>query len=140
MLRSHIKTCLALMLVITAAAVFSPRAMAQNNDPKCCFYYVDIQGFDSSCFDIKLTTAWVPGPAITSASIPGNGFWSYPIGPPDFPPCPSAPLFRWASLDGGVTVAWFNNPATFKVNGCCFLMRVSFDINGCLVITIRPCP
>jgi hypothetical protein len=94
---------------------------------------VDAAGFNPACFPVKLTTRWTG--ILQTDVVPGNGVFTYNINP-----CPPVPAqFGWASLDGGVTTAWWNFPANFKVNGCCFTLRIATDAAGCIIVYMRPC-
>lgn len=136
MYRSIIKGALALAIVLLAVVAISERATAQVPIPNaCCTFTVDVAGFAATCFPVKLTTRWTGG--IQSNAIGGNGVFVLPI---TFAPCPPVPAqFAWASLNGGVTKAWFNFPANFVVNGCCFTLRIATDASGCIIVYMRPC-
>ncbi|HVZ38428.1 MAG TPA: hypothetical protein VHI13_04070 [Candidatus Kapabacteria bacterium] len=133
---SSILTALAVLVTLFAGA--GARAYAQQN-PACCSYSVDVSGIDPACFPFRVLTNWGPGFQDVQV-ITANGVTTYPIAPPNFPPCPPAPGFRWASLDNGTTLAAWNFPATTWIGRCCYLTRIAFDQNGCTYIYVRPCP
>lgn len=121
-------------LVLAMLAAFSRPTAAQQPLPNpCCTFTVDVAGFNPACFPVKLLTRW-SGQAQTDV-IGGNGVFVLPI-----IPCPPVPAqFFYASLDGGITQAWFNAPAKTVVNGCCFITRIGFDATGCIIVYLRPC-
>lgn len=133
MIRTLTRALLGFVLMIVATAAIGQHAAADPLPNKCCTYTVNVSGFDSSCFRVLLTTRW--SGVLQSDVIPGNGVFTFNINP-----CPPIPAtFFWASLDGGATQAEYNIPKNYKVNGCCFTIRIAGDINGCVVIYLRPC-
>lgn len=136
MIRTMTRAALASALMLAMLAIFSRQAVAQAPIPNaCCTYTVDVAGFAATCFPVKLTTRW--SGTLESVAIFGNGVTVQNI---TGVPCPPPPaLFAWASLDGGATQAWFNFPMNFKVNGCCFTLRIGVDAAGCIIVYMRPC-
>lgn len=134
MVRTITRVMLGLALVVAVLAVFSRQAIAQVPIPNaCCTYTVDVAGFKTACFPVKLQTRWTG--LLQTDVIPGNGVFVF-----NLIPCPPVPAqFAWASLDGGITLAWFNFPAKTVVNGCCFVTRIGVDAAGCIIVYLRPC-
>jgi hypothetical protein len=109
-------------------------AKAQQNQ-NCCTYTVDVANFAGTCFPFNVNTVWGNGfpPA---APIGGNGVTVHnlPWG------CPPSSVFFGASINAMFgPFASFNNPVQYNFNGCCGWVRIAFDQNGCVYITIRPC-
>ncbi|HVZ38426.1 MAG TPA: hypothetical protein VHI13_04060 [Candidatus Kapabacteria bacterium] len=125
-----------LIMSMVAFAAFTGTAMAQVPIPNaCCSFTVNAAGLPVGCTPFKLQTHWATG--TQNNSIPGNGVFTIPI---TFAPCPPPPAtFSWASLDGGITKAWFNFPATFHLGNCCYTVRIGTDANGCIVVFVRGC-
>lgn len=133
--RNVLSTFIALMAMMTITIVAGTNTARAQQNLNCCIYTVDVAGVSPSCFPIRLWTRWsngVFGPTIVNAN--GNFVFATPTPPP----CPPAATFIGASLAGpGGPYATFNNPVTFNVNGCCLIVRIGFDANGCLIIYIR---
>ena len=127
----------ALIGFIMAFAGTTHTAHAQQN-LNCCTYTVDIN-LPAACIGpgIKLWTRWstgVIGPQIFNA----NGVYVYATPAPGI--CPPASNFVGASLASALGPwAVFNGPLKFTVNGCCMMVRIGFDANGCTIIYVRPC-
>jgi hypothetical protein len=143
MTRRTIFSALVAIFVTTLAMIVAPgsSASAQQN-PNCCTYTVDIAGIAPTCFPFRLTTVWNCGGVKTFdfKTYLANGVYVEPLNPPGAPPCPPACKFAGAGLNGpGGPFATFNNPVRFNVNGCCMVVRIGFDANGCVTIFIRPC-
>ncbi len=136
MVRSFAKFFALFALVVATLAVIGQTARAQAPIPNaCCTFTVDVAGIAATCFPLKLTTRWTGG--IQSDPIAGNGVFVLPI---TFAPCPPPPAqFGWASLNGGATMAWWNFPMNFLVNGCCITARIGTDAAGCIIVYLRPC-
>lgn len=136
MRRTFLAALVAAFVALVAMVVTSERAAAQVPIANaCCNFTVDVAGFKPGCFPVQLTTRWTGW--IQTDVIAGNGVFVLPI---NVIPCPPAPAqFGWASLDGGLTLAWFNFPATTIVNGCCFTTRIGVDAAGCIIVYLRPC-
>lgn len=137
MFRSLMTRMLPLVMVLVAVTVFSERAVAQAPIPNaCCTFTIDAAGIPPGCFPVKLYTRWTGGSQ--SNPVFGNGVFVQPI---TFAPCPPVPpQFGYASLDGGVTKAWWNFPANFNLSpGCCITLRIATDAAGCIIVYMRPC-
>jgi hypothetical protein len=136
MTRRTLLSTLAAVIVglVMAFTANTTEAVAQQN-PNCCNYFIDVAGVPATCFRIQVWTRWsigVIGPDVIAA----NGLYVYPV--PGL--CPPAANFVGASLAGpGGPYATFNNPVHFIVNGCCMIVRIAFDVNGCPYIYVRPC-
>lgn len=135
--RNFFAAFVAIAMGLVALIASSSDASAQVPIPQnCCTYTVDVDGFPDACFEFRVMTRWSSG--IEAVSIPANGVYTFAI--TNANPCPPAPgLFAWASLDGGGTLAWFNFPATYNINGCCYVVRIGQDAAGCIIVYVRPC-
>jgi hypothetical protein len=133
--RTLLSTLAAVIVGLVIAFTGTTTEVAAQQNPNCCTYFIDVAGVPASCFRIQVWTRWslgVIGPDVIAA----NGVFAYPI--PGV--CPPAANFVGASLAGpGGPFASFNNPVRFIVNGCCLVVRIAFDVNGCPYIYIRPC-
>ena len=140
--RNALSTLVALFMTTIAMLFTSGASASAQQNPNCCTYTVDIAGIPSACFPFRLTTRWDCGGTITFdfKTYSTNGVYVEPLNPPGAPPCPPACKFLGAGLNGpGGPFATFNNPVQFNVNGCCMVVRIGFDVNGCLIVYIRPC-
>lgn len=136
-MKKNIGRCmLAIAFVVLGLAIVASSARAQVPVANaCCTFTVDVAGFPAVCFPVTLTTRWTGG--LQNNVIGGNGVFVLPI---TFAPCPPPPAqFAWASLNGGLTQAWWNFPANFNVNGCCFTVRIGRNAANCIVVYLRPC-
>jgi hypothetical protein len=136
MARHFLRSLLVIALLIGTFALIGNQAAAQGPIANaCCRYTIDVAGVGATCFPLRLTSRWSSG--TQTDPVPGNGVFVYPVGAAPCPPVPAQ--FFWASLDAGVTLAWFNFPARYQVNGCCLWVRIGVDANGCIIVYIRPC-
>jgi hypothetical protein len=136
--RAYLSSLAALFAIAVIFCTGTREATAQQN-PQCCVFYVDIAGFPPSCFPANLWTDWTGGVS-GPVSLIGNATFPFPAVFAVPQPCPPAADFKGVSLAGEKGPwATFNNPVQFNVGRCCFIARVSFDQNGCVYITIRPC-
>lgn len=126
---------IAAALLVASFTTFTGQASAQVPVAQsCCTFTVDVAGFPAACFPATLMTRW--GAGTQNNIIPGNGVFVFNV---TAVACPPPPQFWWASLNAGVTKAWFNFPAVFQVNGCCWRVRVGKTAAGCMTVVIRPC-
>ncbi|MBS1913102.1 MAG: hypothetical protein JST22_14030 [Bacteroidetes bacterium] len=126
----------ALAVAMIALAASAVPATAQAPIPNaCCTYTVDVAGVPATCLPFKLLTRWTGG--TETILVTANGVSLQNI---TFAPCPPPPAqFGYASLDGGVTKAWFNFPATFNLGTCCYVVRIGVDAAGCIIVYVRGC-
>lgn len=125
------RTFISALAVMFVTLVMS--LMATTNEAAAQHYTVDVDGFRDGCFKFELNTYWnVAFPVVT---ITGNGITTHPVAWA----CPPATDFFGASINGQFPIATYNEPVKYIVNGCCMVVRISFDRAGCPVITIRPC-
>jgi hypothetical protein len=133
MTRRALFSTLAAMLVAFAVSFVATTSSASA---QCCTYRVDVAGFPAACFPFNVHSVWgmgFAGPAV----IVGNGVTVHNV------PwaCPPVSPFFGASINAQFgPFASFNNPMQYFWNGCCGIVRISFDAAGCPYITIRPCP
>ncbi len=135
MTRKHLRMIvLAALLCVIGLAASTASLRAQNQ--KCSKYTVEVIDIKDSCLPIKVTTAWSTG--FDVFVIAANGIYVRPVPPPSPPP----PDFKWVSLDGGITTVPLDQQGKYldPNTGCCFLITVKLDANGCIHITIEPCP
>ena len=126
---------LAVMLVglMMSFAATTKEAMAQQNQ-NCCTYTVDCL-VPASCLPFNVHTIWGNG-FPPPANIVANGATTFPL------PwaCPPSSVFFGASINAPFgPFASYNNPLQYNANGCCLVIRITYDANGCPLIYVRPC-
>lgn len=140
MTRRKLLSAIVALIAMTAAMLVSDtRTASAQQNPNCCIYSLDVGGIGANCFPILYWIRWgnvVFGPnTVNSNSAPGPPFvFLIPGG------CPPAATFNGISLTGpNGPFATYNNPVQFNVNNCCIVARITYDVNGCPLIYLRPC-
>lgn len=127
---------MAIIAIITICALGSAEARAQVSN--CCHFTVDASLVNPNCIPIPVTTAWAGFPVLTRVYT-APGVYVQPFTPPFYPPCPPVPQFLWVSLNSGTTQIPFNVPTRTTLNGCCVIVHVVLDGDGCILINISSC-
>lgn len=135
MKRRALLSTLAIMftMLVMSFATTTNEAIAQQNQ-NCCTYTVDIAGVPASCFPFNICSFWANGNPI-AGPFNNNGVTVHNL------PwvCPPSSVFFGASINCMFPIASFNNPVPYNINGCCLRVRIGFDVNGCVIIYVRPC-
>lgn len=126
------------MLAVMFVALMSfmattQEAAAQCPSQTCCTFKIDVN-VPANCLPFNIHTFWAngfpPGIPINANGITTHGLpWA----------CPPTSQFFGASINGLFPLASWNNPVQYNVNGCCLVIRIGCDINGCMTIHVRPC-
>lgn len=132
MTRRHFGAIL-LAAIVGLMTFFVSAASVQAQNQKCCDYTVIVKVIDK-CLPIKVVTEWTSGQDVIG--VTQSGVYVQPVPGK----CPPVPSFKAVTLDGityvglGQTVKYVD-PNT----GCCYVIDVQLDNNGCVVITISSC-
>lgn len=127
--------CAALFALVMLAGI-SQTAKAQQNF-NCCTWSINALGIPDACFPITVTTKWNGGFGSFTIPLEAGIYPNQPLITTS--PCPPAPAFIGATIDGGITFATPGNPVVSQVNGCCIKVDAGFDVNGCVEITLTYC-
>lgn len=135
--RKFLSAFVALVAMTAAMLVTGTRTASAQQSPNCCVYFVDVQGVN--CVPFQMWVKWNNVPIQIGINGNSNPQFPFVFAIPGM--CPPAATFGGASLAGPAgPYATFNNLVTFNINGCCLLVRIGFDANGCTYIYVRQLP
>lgn len=133
MTRKHFRM-IALAAVIALVTLVASAATVHAQNQKCCTYTVVVRGISDKCLPFKVISQW--DGVLDAFLATANGIYIQKVPGK----CPPPPNFDWVQIDQGPKVGLgetikYVDPGT----GCCYVISVSLDADGCILIVITPC-
>ena len=131
--RTVLSGIITMFILLAASVLTGDTAVAQEQNLKCCTYFIDIIGVDAACLPVRVKTQWDGAADEPVYAANGSYFRAIPG------PCPPARKLLWASVDLGLTQVHLGETKTTVYGGCCYKVTVGVNPNGCIQITVRKC-